>query len=123
YVIEEELGQGGMGAVYRATQTALQRAVAIKTLLVGVAATDELKRGFRNEAEAIARLNHPHLVPVYEVGEWIPEGASASIPYFVMKYYAGGSLAFRATGADSDLSNHVRIMETISLAVHHAHQR
>lgn len=123
YVIEEELGQGGMGAVYRATQTALQRAVAIKTLLVGAAATDDLKKRFRNEAEAIARLNHPHLVPVYEVGEWKPEGASATIPYFVMKYYAGGSLAFRAKGADSDLNNHVRIMETISLAVHHAHQR
>lgn len=123
YVIDEELGQGGMGIVYRATQTALQRAVAIKTLLYGVAATDDLKKRFRNEAEAIARLNHPHLVPVYEVGEWKPEGAGASIPYFVMKYYAGGSLAFDASGVGTELMNHVKTVETISHAVHHAHQR
>lgn len=123
YVIEEELGHGGMGVVYRATQTTLQRTVALKTLMYGVASTSEVKQRFSKEAEAIARLNHPHLVPIYEVGEWKPEGAVAAIPYFVMKYYAGGNLANHAAGVGSDLHYHVRTMETIAQAVHHAHQR
>lgn len=121
--IEEELGHGGMGVVYRATQPALQRMVAIKTMLYGIAATDELKNRFRSEAEAIARLNHPHIVPVYEVGEWKPAGATASVPYFVMKYYAGGSLASETVGAGTDLGSHTKMVETIAQAVHHAHQR
>lgn len=123
YTIEEELGQGGMGVVYRATQTKLQRAVAIKTLLYGVASTTELKRRFRSEAEAIARLDHPHLVPIYEVGEWTPEGAGTAIPYFVMKFYPGGSLANISAGPDTDTNENARTLETIAQAVHHAHQR
>ncbi len=123
YVIEEELGHGGMGVVYRTTQTTLQRTVAIKTLMYGVASTTEVKQRFSKEAEAIARLNHPNLVPVYEVGEWKPEGAVTDIPYFVMKYYAGGNLANHAAGLGSDLHYHVKTLETIAHAVHHAHQR
>ncbi|MBL8822299.1 MAG: protein kinase [Planctomycetia bacterium] len=123
YIIEEELGQGGMGVVYRASQPSLQRAVAIKTLLHGTAATQELKNRFRVEAESIARLDHPHLVPIYEVGEWTPQGAATSIPYFVMKFYPGGSLAMEPSGPGTDMMHHARMVETIAHAVHHAHQR
>ncbi|HVK09562.1 MAG TPA: serine/threonine-protein kinase, partial [Gemmataceae bacterium] len=115
YDVLGELGRGGMGVVYKARQPALDRVVAIKTLAWHSPETGER---FRREAEAIARLDHPHIVPVYEVGTWGP-----GIPYFVMKWYPGGSLAECPAGPGADLRRHVRVVEAVARAVHHAHQR
>jgi serine/threonine-protein kinase len=106
-----------MGIVYQARQTALARVVALKTLLPGYAASAEDLDLFRREAEAIARLDHAHVVPIYEVG------VHGGGPYFSMKFYPGGSLTRQVRGPSTDLHGHARLVETIARAVHHAHQR
>ncbi|WP_261361190.1 serine/threonine-protein kinase [Gemmata massiliana] len=127
YEILRELGRGGMGIVYEARHIALGRVVAVKTLPTGFFHAEELSR-FRRESEAIARLDHPNIVPVYEVGERplvsgdLVQG-ERGVPYFSMKFYPGGSLARRSGTASSDPRADARIVETIARAIHHAHQR
>jgi WD40 repeat protein len=120
YEIEGELGRGGMGVVYKARDVLLHRAVAIKTF-AAVPKADGCAR-FAREAEAIARLDHPHIVPVYEVGEW-RAADGAVVPYFAMKLYPGGSLDAAPAGPGTDARGHAKAVETIARAVHHAHTR
>jgi WD40 repeat protein len=120
YEIEGELGRGGMGVVYKARDLLLHRTVAVKTF--GSVPHPESCARFAREAEAIARLDHPHIVPVYEVGEW-RAGQGPPVPYFAMKWYPGGSLDEAPTGPGTVPAGHARVVETIARAVHHAHQR
>jgi tetratricopeptide (TPR) repeat protein len=117
YEVFGELGRGGMGVVYQARQITLNRFVALKMIRAGEFATDEDLRRFRNEAEAVAGLDHPNLVPIFEVGEH--EGQR----YFSMKLVEGGSLADRLDQFVGDPRGAGALMATVAEAVHHAHQR
>jgi serine/threonine protein kinase len=117
YEILEELGRGGMGVVYLARQTALKRLVALKMIKAGdLADADELAR-FRREAEAVARLQHPHIVQIHEVGEH--DGR----PFFSLEYVEGGTLARHLSGKPLPGRPAAELLETLSRAVHYAHQR
>jgi serine/threonine protein kinase len=116
YEILEELGRGGMGVVYKARQVGLNRLVALKMILGGPHAGPEDLARFRIEAEAAARLQHPNIVQIYEVGEH--EG----IPYLSLEYCGGGTLAARLAGKPLPGPEAAAIVEQVAHAVHAAHQ-
>ena len=117
YELLDELARGGMGIVYRARQISLNRPVALKRIKAGRFADDNDKQRFQTEAEAAANLDHPNIVPIYEVGEH--EGQ----PYFSMKLIEGGNLNEHLTRFHKDVRASVRVMVKVARAVHHAHQR
>ncbi|HEX4145093.1 MAG TPA: serine/threonine-protein kinase [Pirellulales bacterium] len=117
YQLLDELGQGGMGVVYRARQISLDRIVALKMILGGhLAGSADLAR-FRAEAESAARLDHPGIVPVYEVG------FEAGQPFFTMKYVAGTTLAERLAEGPMPAREAAALLAPVCRAVAFAHGR
>ena len=117
YVLEAEIGRGGMGIVYRATRNSDGEQVAIKMILKGDFATEAEKKRFDAEAEAAARMDHPNIVPIYEVGEF--EGRA----FFCMKLILGPSLSERLMRGPMDNSRATRVMNEICGAIEYAHQQ
>jgi serine/threonine protein kinase len=115
YELLGDLGRGGMGVVYRARQTNLNRVVALKMILAGGhAAASELAR-FRTEAEAIGRLQHPNIVQVHEVGEH--EGR----PFFSLEFCGGGSLEKKLAGTPLPAREAAQLVEMLARAMQAAH--
>src|SRR5262249_52279656 len=117
YEILGKLGEGGMGIVYRARQVALNRSVALKMIRSGEFAKGEDLMRFRQEAEAVAQLEHPNIIRIYDVGE--RDGQ----PYFTMELADSGNLADHITGKPLSPHEAARLLETLAQAMHHAHQR
>jgi serine/threonine protein kinase len=118
YHLLGELGRGGMGVVYKARQEKLNRPVALKMILTGRPAADKDLVRFLQEAEAVARLQHPHIVQIYEVNR---EGSQ---PYFAMEYIAGGSLADLLRGGNPlPARRSAEILASLARAMEFAHQR
>jgi WD40 repeat protein/tRNA A-37 threonylcarbamoyl transferase component Bud32 len=117
YEILEEIARGGMGVVYKARQRSLNRIVALKMILAGRLAGDAELRRFRAEAETAARLQHPNIVAIHEVGEF--EGQ----PFFSMDYIEGRSLAELAHNEPLPAKRAAAYLKTIAEAVHYAHSK
>lgn len=117
YDIVSELGRGGMGVVYLARHVRLKRLVALKMILAGELASFDERLRFRREAETAARLQHPHIVQVYDVGE--ADGHA----YLAMEYVAGGTLARKLNGQPLPPRDAAELVEQLAQAIQHAHEQ
>jgi tetratricopeptide (TPR) repeat protein len=117
YEILDVLGRGGMGIVYKARHCRLQRLVALKMILAGGHAGPQDLARFRTEAEAVARLQHPHIVQIYEVGE------QHGLPYCALEFVDGGSLARKLAGTPLPAQQAAQVVATLAEAMHAGHER
>jgi WD40 repeat protein/tRNA A-37 threonylcarbamoyl transferase component Bud32 len=119
YELIEEVARGGMGIVYKARQIKVNRIVAVKVLAAGAFASRDFLQRFRTEAETVASLNHPNIVPIYEVGD------CAGQPFFSMRFVEDGPLSKRLADRSSPMAQPeaVRLLVTLAHAVQFAHQR
>jgi hypothetical protein len=116
YQIKEEIGRGGMATVYRAFDPNFNREIALKVLPREMMHNLNFRAQFKRELKTIASLEHPAIVPVYDVGE--DDGQA----YFVMRFMAGGSLAALIEKGKFSLQDTARIIERVALALDHAHR-
>src|SRR5437588_11871280 len=116
YQILEEIGRGGMGVIYRARQRHSRRIVAIKRVLSYHADSQETLMRFRREAQAAANLDHPNILPIYEVSE-----SDDGLPFFSMKFAGGGSLQQVAPALRNNPRQCVALVAKITRAVQYAH--
>ncbi|MFO0945753.1 MAG: serine/threonine-protein kinase [Planctomycetota bacterium] len=117
YELLDELGRGGMGVVYKAKQIGLNRMVALKMILAGQLASETAVQRFYREAQSAASLDHPNIVPIYEIGE------HENRHYFSMAYVEGQSLADSAKKNPMSLEQAVRIVKQVAESVHYAHEK
>jgi WD40 repeat protein len=117
YEVESVLGRGGMGVVYKARHLALKRTVALKMVLAGGHASPSERARFRIEAEAVARLQHPNIVQIHEVGD------TDGHPYCALEFVEGGSLARKIAGRPLPAGVAARLVEALARAMQLAHSR
>ncbi len=110
------LGEGGMGVVYRANHQRLKRLVALKMIRSGGQARGDLVARFRTEAEAVARLRHPNILQIYDIGE------ANGLPFVALELLEGGSLRERLAGAPQPARQSAELLMTLARAVHVAHK-
>src|SRR5262247_327728 len=118
YEILDEIGRGGMGVIYLARQRHPQRIVAVKRVLDYDADSHDTLKRFRREADAAASLDHPNILPIYEVSE-----SEDGLPFFSMKFATGGSLHENATSLRDEPRRCVQLMAKVARAVEYAHSR
>jgi serine/threonine protein kinase/tetratricopeptide (TPR) repeat protein len=111
------LGRGGMGVVYKALQTKLGRVVALKMILHAEHAGDQERQRFQGEAEAVARLQRPNIVQIFEVGE------QRGLPYFALEFCPGGSLDRKLAGSPLPPREAAQLVQTLALAMQAAHDK
>lgn len=116
YEIQCELGRGGMGVVYKAKQAGLDRTVALKMILHATHAGDHERQRFLTEAKAVAQLQHPNIVQIYEIGE------HDGLPYFSLEFCSGGNLAEKLHGTPLTPTDAAQLAETLARAVQFAHE-
>src|SRR5436189_2661506 len=116
YEILEEIGRGGMGVIYRARQQHSRRVVAVKRIFAHQVNSHETLVRFRREAEAVASLDHPNILPIYEVSE-----SEEGLPFFSMKYATGGSLRSAAPTLRKNPRGCVQLMAKVARAIDYAH--
>ena len=116
YELIEPIGRGGMGVVFKARQRALGRLVAFKQIRAGLDADPNELARFQNEARAAARLTHPGIVRIFEVGQ------QDGLPYIAMELVEGGNLADRLRGGPLPPRDAAALIESLALAVHHSHE-
>ena len=117
YDVTGILGRGGMGVVYRGTHRTLKRDVAIKMMLAGSHASDEQAQRFLVEARAVAHLQHPNIVQIFEVGE------SEGTPYFTLEYVTGQSLDVHLRNRTLSERDAARLIQTLCLTLQYAHDQ
>ena len=117
YEILSPLGAGGMGEVYRARDTRLERTVAIKVLPTHLSANPELKQRFEREAKAISSLQHPHVCTLFDVG------SQDGVDFLVMEYMEGETLAERLTRGPLKIEEAIRIAVEVTEALDKAHRQ
>jgi hypothetical protein len=117
YEVLGELGRGGMGVVFKARQAALNREVALKMILGGMHAGEDLRRRFLAEAEAVAALDHPGIVRIHDFGTW------NDVPYFAMEFCSGGTLAGKLAGKPLPPGEAAALVEQLARAVQVAHDK
>src|SRR5436309_1285703 len=118
YQILEEIGRGGMGVIYRARQRHSRRIVALKRILSHHADSQETLIRFRREAQAAAKLDHPNILPIYEVSQ-----SEDGLPFFSMKFAGGGSLLEAVPTLRSEPRRAVALMAKVARAVQYAHDQ
>src|SRR5215471_1207570 len=118
YEVLEEIGRGGMGVIYRARQRHSRRIVAIKRVLSYQADSHETLMRFLREVEAVASLDHPNILPIYEVSE-----SEDGLPFFSMKFATSGSLGHAAPSLRKEPRKCVELMAKVARAVEYAHGR
>src|SRR5437868_14929232 len=116
YEILEEIGRGGMGVIYRARQQHSRRIVAVKRILAHEVNSNETLARFRREAEAVASLDHPNILPIHEVSE-----SEEGLPFFSMKYATGGSLRSAASALRNKPRECVQLMAKVARGIAYAH--
>jgi serine/threonine protein kinase len=122
YVLLRELAEGGMGRVYHARDMRLDRDVALKVIRPERLSADLLAR-FSEEARAVARLDHSHIVQIYEVGEYFPPGGGAAAPFLALEYVPGGTLEGQAGTQPMPPAEAARVVALLARAIAHAHSR
>jgi serine/threonine protein kinase len=116
YELLEEVGRGRTGVVYRARQLGLNKVVAVKVLRDALFAGRRERDRFRREAEAVAALQHAHIVQIYNYGE------HDDVPFFCMEFLEGGTLARRLARGRLSPREAAALVETLARAIHHAHE-
>jgi serine/threonine-protein kinase len=115
YVIEEQIGEGGMGVVYKARQPEMGRPVAIKVLSAEALKVSNILERFKREVDMIAQLEHPHILPVYDYGQ-----VNGS-PFIVTRYLAGGSLSSQLRQGTVSQAQLLKCLEQVASALDYAH--